>query len=158
MNHTVIALFALRLLAPTALPADDFLTTELTSEEASGSLPFSLSGVEAFRGGLRLFIAAPDVTSTIHLYETGVLEAQLSRHNGDDGTASPVSLALLKAVWCSGNAPLYLGYQDPPPGCGGSTSPIRVEYLFEVPVLLGPEDDLAIGLDPDFLWIVERKN
>jgi hypothetical protein len=24
-------------------------------------------------------------------------------------------------------------------------------------VSLGPEDDLAIGLEPDFLWIVERK-
>ena len=158
MKKTLILLSAFCLLATIAPRGDDFYTTELRSEEATRPAPFSLPRVVAFEGGLRLFIATSDIKGVINLYESEVLESQLSQHSGEDGTASPVSLSLRKAIWCTeGGEPVYIDYRDPSFPCGETTVPARVEYLFGAPVSLGPEDDLAIGLEPDFLWIVERK-
>jgi hypothetical protein len=77
----------------------------------------------------------------------------LSDHRTQSATNHSISFG--KAVWCyPGGAPIYLGYADPLPGCDGNP-PARIEYFFEVPVTLGPERDLAIGQDPDFLWLIE---
>jgi hypothetical protein len=87
------------------------------------------------------------------LLGAGAFEAQLSDHRKESATNHPISLG--KAVWCYRNGtPIYLGYTDPLPECDGNP-PARIEYFFEVPVTLGPDQDLAIGQDPDFLWLIE---
>ena len=108
---------------------------------------------EPSAGGLRLFLdtSRPDVVAG--LLASGALEAQLSDHRIESATNHPISLG--KAVWCyPDGAPIYLGYADPLPGCDGNP-PVRIEYFFEVPVTLGPDRDVAIGQDPDFLWLIE---
>jgi hypothetical protein len=32
-----------------------------------------------------------------------------------------------------------------------------IEYFFDVAAVLGPGRDLALGEDPDFLWLIEEE-
>ncbi|HYK89325.1 MAG TPA: hypothetical protein VE398_11175 [Acidobacteriota bacterium] len=127
----------------------------LRSEDATSSPLFSIAKAAPFDGGLRLFINTSRPDTVAGLLAAGALEAQLSDHQRE--TAATVSLYLGKAVWCSQDAePIYLRYADPLPDCGGKP-PVRVEFFFEVPVTLGPGRDLAIGQEPDFLWLIEER-
>jgi len=85
----------------------------------------------------------------------GSLQAQLSNNQADTETILPLSFG--KAVWCEfPGSPAYLAYGDPLPSCNGN-SPERIEYFFEVAAVLGPGLDLAIGKDPEFLWLIEER-
>jgi hypothetical protein len=60
-------------------------------------------------------------------------------------------------VWCpDSDAPVYISFNDPLPNCAGN-APTQIEYFLEVPVSLRPGLDLAIGNDPDYLWMIEKR-
>ncbi len=126
----------------------------LRSEEFTISPPFSIIQADPSDGGLRLFIDTGDPDAVAGLLASGAIEAQLSDHQAE--TATSVSLSFGKAVWCTSDGePIYLGYADPLPDCDGKP-PARIQYFFDVPVTLGPGRDLAIGQDPDYLWLIEE--
>ena len=135
--------------------AGDYVIQELRDENARTLPPFSISRVVPFEGGLRLFLGTDSPEAVAALLAAGALEAQLSDHKFE--TARPVALSLGKAIWCSedGN-PVFLAYRADLSVCDGKP-PERIEYFFEVAVTLGPGRDLAIGQDPDFLWLIEER-
>lgn len=140
---------------PVELRAQDFAIEEMSDEETTATKPFSISRVLPFNGGLRLFLNTGNPDAVADLLSSGTLQAQLSDHNSETETA--VSISLGKAVWCSDAAdPIYMVFGDQPPDCGGNP-PARIEYFFEVAVTLGQGRDLAIGQDPDFLWLIEER-
>ena len=137
------------------LSAQDYVMEQARSEDSTAAFPFSLARVEAYAGGLRLFIVSDDIEAVASLFASDALEAQLSDHNAE--TTAEVSLSLGKAVHCSGEIqPIYMAYEDPLPICGGQP-PERIELFFDAPVTLGSGRDLAIVQDPDFFWIIEEK-
>ena len=84
----------------------------------------------------------------------GALQAEVSDHESE--TAASVYVFFGEAVWCTEeDIPVYRAYRDPIPPCGDA-SPARIEYFFELAVSLGPCIDLAIGQDPDFLWLIAQ--
>lgn len=137
------------------LKAQNYSIEEMSDENLATPRPFSISRITPINGGLRIFINtnSPDVIS--NLISAGSLQAQLSDNN--EGTETILPLSFGKAVWCKyPGSPTYLAYGDPLPGCGGNP-PARVEYFFEVAATLGPGRDLAIGQDPEFLWLIEER-
>jgi hypothetical protein len=133
----------------------NYVIDELRDENSYALPPFSINRVIPSDGGLRLFIRTNSPDAVAALLAAGALEAQLSDHKSE--TVKPVSLSLGKAVWCSDDGnPSFLPYRAALPLCGGKP-PTRIEYFFEVPVTLGPGRDLAIGQDPDFLWLIEER-
>lgn len=135
--------------------AQNYGIEELTDENAATPRPFSIARVETIDQGLRLFLSTDNPDGVARLLSGGALQAQLSDHQSESTTNLPVSLK--KVVWCSEDSrPVYLAFADPLPNCGG-TSPVRIEYFFEVFAILGPGRDLAIGQDPDFLWLIEER-
>ena len=135
--------------------AGDYTIEELIDENATTSPPFSISRVVPFDSGLRLFFTTDNPDAVADLFVADALQAELSDLESE--TATPVSLALGELVWCSEDGdPVYLGYLDPLPVCGDA-SPAKIEYFFELAVTLGPGIDLAIGQDPDFLWLIEEQ-
>jgi len=151
----LILLFTLLPMPASRISADGYNIEELRDENSTGSPPFSIARVEPYSGGMRLFLSIPSPDAVAQLLTSGALEAQLSDHAAE--TASPVTLSLGKAVWCTEESePLYLGYAEPISGCGGQP-PAKIEYYFEAGVTLGTNRDLAIGQDPDFLWLIEEK-
>ncbi len=126
----------------------------LRSDEATSWPPFTIVEAGTLDAGLRLFIRTGDPDAVAGLLASGALETQLSDHQAE--TATSVSLSFGKAVWCTSDGePIYLGYADPLPDCDGKP-PARIQYYFDVPVTLGPSRDLAIGQDPDYLWLIEE--
>jgi hypothetical protein len=137
------------------LRAQDYAIEEMSDEETVATRPFSIFRVLPFDGGLRLFLSTNDLEALSNLLGAGALQAQLSDHEAETETA--VSLSLGKAVRCSdGSEPIYLSFKDPLPSCDGNP-PARIEYFFEVAAVLGSGRDLAIGQDPDFLWLIEER-
>jgi hypothetical protein len=153
------SLFTL-LLVLTALPslqlkAQEYTIEEMSDENAAISRPFSISRVTSINGGLRVFINTNDPDAVANLVSAGSLQAQLS--NNEAGTEKILPLSFGKAVWCEyPGSPVYLAFGDPLPGCSGN-SPARIEYFFEVAAVLGPGLDLAIGQDPEFIWLIEER-
>ena len=133
-------------LAVSAHGAGDYIVEEL--RELSKSKPFSITQVEPIPGGLRLFIQSSDIDAIPKLLRNGSLAAQLS--DGDSETIVPLSLG--KRVRCDGET-FHIGYSDPLPDCVVE----QIRYFLKTPVVLGPGRDLAIGLDPDCLWLIEER-
>ena len=150
-------LFSLLLIAgsPLLFGAGDYTIEELVDEDATTSPPFSINSVVPVDGGdLRLFLTTDSPDAVADLLADGALQAEVSDHESD--TATSVSVFFGEAVWCTEDGdPVYRAYRDPIPPCGDA-SPARVEYFFELAVTLGPGRDLAIGQDPDFLWLIEE--
>ena len=148
-------LFLLLLIAgsPLLLGAGDYTIEELVDENATTSPPFSISHVVPFPDGLRFFLRTDSPDAVADLLTDGALQAELSDHESE--TATAVSLSLGEAIWCSQDGdPAYVVYIDPLVLCGAP--PARIEYYLEVVAALGPGRDLAIGQDPDFLWLIEE--
>jgi hypothetical protein len=155
MKHLTLLLIFLILGRPHLFGAGDYAIEELRDEDAATLPPFSISRVVAFDGGLRLFLTTASPDAIANLLAAGALETQLSDHEAE--TASTVSLTLGKAVWCTEDGePVFMSYLDPTPLCEGAP-PARLEYFFESTVTLGPGRALAIGQDPDFLWLIEER-
>jgi hypothetical protein len=146
----------LLLLITAQIRAADYAVEELREEGAPAS-PFSIARVEPFPGGLRLFLSTKDGAAVAGLIASGALESQLSDHETE--TQTSVALSLGKAAWCTkDSSPVYLGYNDLLPACSDTGQPPeRVEYFLVSPVTLGPGRDLAIGKDPDYLWLIEER-
>ena len=145
----------LLILAMPLLKAQDYAIMNLTDENAVAAMPFSISRVVSFGQGLRLFLNTDNPGAVAELLNAGKLQAQLSDNQA--GTEKLVPLSLGKAVWCpDSDTPVYLSFIAPLPDCGGK-NPARIEYFLEAAVSLGPELDLAIGNDPDFLWLIEER-
>jgi hypothetical protein len=137
------------------LRAQDYAIEEMSDEETTAVRPFSISRVVPFDSGLRLFLSTNDPDAIASLLAAGAFQAQLSDHQAETDTALLLSLG--KAVWCTeAGEPVYLAYSEPLPSCDGNP-PVRIECFFEVSAALGPGRDLAIGLDPDFLWLIEER-
>ena len=148
-------LFSLLLIAgsPLLLGAGDYTIEELVDENATTSPPFSISHVVPFPDGLRFFLTTDSPGAVADLLTDGALQAELSDHESE--TATAVSLSLGEAIWCSQDGdPAYVVNVDPLVLCGAL--PARIEYYLEVVAALGPGRDLAIGQDPDFLWLIEE--
>jgi hypothetical protein len=140
---------------PQEIRAQDFAIEEMSDEETIAVKPFSISRVLPFNGGQRIFITTDNPDTISALLASGSLQAQLSDHNSE--TETVVSLSLGKAVQCSDSVdPVYMAYGDPLPSCDGNPS-AHIEYFFEAAAVLGPGRDLAIGQDPDFLWLIEER-
>jgi hypothetical protein len=137
------------------LTAQDYAIMNLTDENAIAAMPFSISRVAPFDQGLRVFLHTSNPDAIADLLGTRKLQAQLSDNQA--GTDNLVPLSLGKAVWCpDSGTPVYLSFNAPLPDCGGKP-PARIEYFLVAAVSLGPELDLAIGNDPDFLWLIEER-
>ena len=123
-----------------------------TVEELSDSpkaKPFSITSVESHPGELRLFIQSGNYAHIQELIRNGSLTAQLSE--GEDAVTVPLSF--FKAVVCKDLGTFHLGYSEQLPDCKIE----QLRYYLRAPVTLGHGRDLSIGLDPDFLWLIEEK-
>ncbi|MBN1568526.1 MAG: hypothetical protein JXA73_11825 [Acidobacteria bacterium] len=145
----------LLILATPLLKAQDYAIMNLTDENAVAAMPFSISRVIPFDRGLGLFLNTNNPNAVSDLLGAGKLQAQLS--DNQSGTEKLVPLSLGKAVWCpDSDTPVYLSLNAPLPDRGGK-NPARIEYFLEAAVSLGPELDLAIGNDPDFILLIEER-
>ena len=134
-------------------------TVEEMSEDEK-PMPFHIGEIEQKSGELRIFPREvwgyADHSEIARLISTGKLEAQLS----DSESNKDVPLSLRKAVTCKdarGNriGPYYLGYSEAIPTACKVVE--QIKYYLRAPVTLGKERDLAIGIDPDFMWLIEEK-
>lgn len=141
----------LALIPPPTILAGGYNIEELTDEGVTAPRPFRITRVEPVAGNLRIFITTGNPGSVESLIANGKLLAQLS--DNENLTERSVPLYLMKAAHC-GSVVVYLRPGDPAPKCAGST---KIEYFLDVEATLGPNLDLAIGKDPEFLWLIEGK-
>jgi hypothetical protein len=150
----LVLLFAAILLNLPVLRAQNYSIAEMSDQNVTTPRPFSISSVTPINGGLRIFINTSNPSAIANLVSAGSLQAQLSDNKAGTETILPLSFG--KAVWCSSSgSPVYLAFGAPLPSCNGNP-PARIEYFFEVAATLGPGLDLAIGQDPEFLWLIEE--
>ena len=144
------------LLATAPIRAADYVVEEMR-EEGTPNLPFlsraSNRSLEDFASSSQ----RKDIVAVASLVSFWRAARPTVRQRGRDRDQRPISLG--KAVWCTqDSAPVYLGYEDSLPACSDSGQPPeRVEYFLIAPVTLGPGRDLAIGKDPDYLWLIEER-
>ncbi len=154
MNYRTLSLLLLILMASPVM-AQEFSIEELSAEEPTSIRPFSITGVSPADGGLRIFISTDNPANVAGLLADGSLQAQLSDNEAESETL--LSITFGKVVVCTAGAdPVYLAYADPDPDCGGQP-PAAIAYFFAVEATLGPNRDLAIGEDPDFMWLIEEQ-
>jgi hypothetical protein len=152
-SRTFFALLLVLLAQPVI--AQNYTIEESSAEEATTLRPFSIARVEPVDNGLRVFLTTDNPASVSDLLSSGALQAQLS--DNQLGTETRVSISFGKAVQCTADSdPVYLGYPDPLPDCAGQP-PVAIEYFFSVGTILGPDRDLAIGDDPDYLWLISEE-
>jgi hypothetical protein len=150
-----LAMFLVLFSASQSLKAQSYAFEELKSEDTAAKSPFSITKVVPINSGLRIYVSTDDPETIANLLTTGALLTQLSDHIA--GTETPVPISFGKAVRCTiEDDPVYLAYKDPLPGCDGQP-PAIVEYFFDAAAVLGPGRDLALGKDPDFLWLIEEE-
>jgi hypothetical protein len=148
-------LLVLATLPSLQLKAQDYAIEEMSDDNTVAPRPFSISRVTRINGGLRIFINTSNPDTIAKLVSAGSLQAQLS--DNEAGTETILPLSYGKAVWCEfPGSPAYLAFGDPLPSCNGNP-PARIEYFFEVAAVLDPGRDLAIGQDPEFLWLIEER-
>ena len=146
--RTLLFLTLVVMLMVNAHGADNYTIEELTSEAATGTKPFSITQIEGQRGELRLFIQTGNIAQIQRLITDGTLSAQFS----DGENAMTVPLSLSKAVTCDDGTIHHLGYSAPLPNCAVS----QTRYYLRAPVTLGLGRGIAVGLDPDFIWVIEK--
>jgi hypothetical protein len=154
IRQSLLLLVLIMPLISTQLRAQSYAIAEMSDEYTTATRPFSISRVASFSGGLRLFVTLHS-EAVPSLLEDGTLIGQLSDHN--TLTVAFVPLALGKTVTCTMySLPIYTFYKDTFPYCGPRL-PYRVEIFIRATVTLGPGRDLAIGQDPDFMWLIEEQ-
>jgi len=132
--------------------ADNYDIEVLTSETATGTPPFSITRIEEQRGELRLYIHS-DGTFNIAQIQKLLIDGTLSAQFSDGDNAMTVPLSLSKTVICETGEVHHLGYSVSMPNCMIS----QTLYYLRAPVTLAAGQGLAVGLDPDFIWAIERK-
>ena len=149
----LILVFAVSLTAAVhARNVGNYNVEELISEDGdSAKKPFTITDIEQRRGELRVWIQPQygGIAGIARLVSNGSLEAQVSDSAGSDA----VPLMLQKAVVCKEGETYYLGYSETDPDCEIE----RTRYYLRTPVTIGQDRDLGIGLDPDFLWLIEER-
>jgi hypothetical protein len=142
--------------------ADDFYTignfsvTQLTEEGVKARPPFYISDIKQSGGELRIyllpgtaFIELTNISKVARLINKGQLDGQFS----DSENAKTIPLLLKKEVSCHNGKTYRIGYnQATPQGCSVTST----RHYLSAAVTLKRDQDLAIGVDPDFLWIIER--
>jgi hypothetical protein len=154
IRHSLLLLVLSTLFISVQLRAQSYSIAELRDENTTAKWPFLLYRAAPSYSGLRMFLMTYNLAAVSSLLDAGSLVGQLSDLNTRTETIVPLSLG--KAVTCTVySMPMYFPYKYPYPVCGGKP-PFWVEFFIEAPVTLGPWRDLAIGQDPDFLWLVEE--
>ena len=122
---------------------------ELTGAEGDRK-PFTITGIDQQPGQLRIWIQAQYGGISGVARQMSRLEAQVS----DAESAESVTLTLNKAVDCKNYSTVYLGYSAAVPAyCEIAWT----RYYLLAPVTLKQGRDLGIGIDPDYLWLIEQK-
>ena len=128
----------------------DFNVEEINASETTRPKPFTIIHVEQQSGELRLWIESRNISEVARLLIAGDLETQSTK--GEEVIAVPLSL--WKAVSCTNIGTYYLDYSASiPAGCQF----MQIRYYLRAPLILDAERDFGIGLNPDFLWLVEKK-
>ena len=124
---------------------------ELSSEDGDpNKRPFTITAIEQQRGQLRMWIQPQYGGISGVARQMSKLEAQVSDAEG----AESVTLSLNKAVDCKDNQTVYLGYYAAVPDTCEVTG---TRYYLIAPVTLKQGRDLGLGIDPDYLWLIEEK-
>jgi hypothetical protein len=123
-------------------------------------MPFHIGEIEQKSGELRIFPREvwgyADHSEIARLINTGKLEAQLSdSEDGKDVQLSMRKIVTCKDAWGNRIGPYYLGYSEPIPAVCEVVE--KIQYYIRAPVSLKKGRDLTIGIDPDFVWEIERK-
>ena len=155
----LIMTLAISLTAVQARDVGIYNVEELTSEEGDyAKMPFTITGIEQERGETIIWIRAlyGGIAGVARQVSAGNLKAQISDSEG----GADVTLSLNSEVTCkdvSGNyAGTYrLGYSTQLPAACATVDSTR--YYLLAPVVFGHGRDLGIGLDPDYLWLIELK-
>jgi|WetSurMetagenome_2_1015567.scaffolds.fasta_scaffold646652_1 hypothetical protein len=154
IRYSLLLLVLLAPIIPAQLQAQNYSILNLSDEETSAKRPFSIYRAAPSFSGLRMFIMTSNPAAVSAMLDAGSFAGQLSDLNILAQSIVPLSFG--RAVTCSANAmPIYLPFKYPFPACG-NRPPLFIEYFLEAPVKLGLGRDLAIGQDPDFLWLVEE--
>jgi hypothetical protein len=128
--------------------ADKFTIEEIN--ETTKPMPFSITRVEQRTGEIRLWIKSDNIADVARLLRNGAFEAQSSK--GEESITIPLSL--WKAVSCKNAGTLHLGYSAKIPA---NCEVEQIRHYFRAPVTLEKGRDFGIGLDPDFLWLIEKE-
>ena len=151
-----VLLISLVLLAVTGVVSvhgadfNGFNVEEINVSETARRKPFTFTHIQQSTGELLLWIHAANIGEVARLLNSGELETQTSK--GDETVS--VSLTLWKQVFCNDNLVFTSVYSASIPA---DCSVVSTEYFFRAPVVLQDERDFGIGLNPDFLWLVEKK-
>jgi len=131
----------------------NFHVVELHESETVAPL-FTVTGVELANDAFLITVISLDPAQVATLIATGRLEAEMS---DETGATTPVSLQLWRRCLCGG--------QWIPSGfdilrtcadvCGAV--PEDEQFFFVVATTLPGGNDLAIGFEPDSLWLFERQ-
>ena len=127
-----------------------FNIEEINVSETARPKPFTISHVEQQGGELRLWIESRNISEVARLLIAGGFETQSTK--GEEVITVPLSL--WKAVSCKNIETSYLDYSAPIPA---QCQFMQIRYYLRTPLILDAGRDFGIGLNPDFLWLVEKK-
>jgi len=131
----------------------NFHVVELHESETVAPL-FTVTGVELADDAFLVTVISLDPAQVATLIATGRLEAEMS---DETGATTPVSLQLWRKCLCGGQW-ISCGFdilRTCTDVCG--TSPEDEQFFFLVATTLSRGNDLAIGFEPDSLWLFERQ-
>lgn len=136
-----------------------FHVVELREDSAATAL-FSVARIEYTYAGnshIRIYIPAECRDAVRAALESGALVAEISSPGGGDPAAA--SLTLYRSCRCGGGGSatvsVYTG-QACADRCGADGVE-EEEYFIKVYTRLYAGEELAIGLEPDQLWMIERE-
>ena len=131
----------------------NFHVVELRESETVAPL-FTVTGVELADNAFLITVISLDPVQVATLIATGRLEAEMS---DEIGATTPVSLQLWRKCLCGGQW-ISSGFdilRTCADVCGAS--PEGEQFFFVVAPTLPGGNDLAIGFEPDSLWLFERQ-
>ena len=129
-----------------------FTVAQLSGENVNPSKrPFTITNVQQTKENLILWISASNIGEVSRLLNSGRLETQSAI--GEEVSSPPLSL--WKQVTCSDAMGIKwtstLGYSE-----AANCPVISTRYYFIAPVILSNGRNFGIGLDPDYLWLIEK--
>jgi len=131
----------------------NFHVVELHESETVAPL-FTVTGVELTDDAFLITVISLDPAQVATLVATGRLEAEMS---DETGATTPVSLQLWRKCLCGGQwiSCSFDILRTCADVCGAS--PEDEQFFFVVATTLPGGNDLAIGFEPDSLWLFERQ-
>jgi hypothetical protein len=147
------------LIAPTIGQAQisNYNVEEISSDGTTSPRPFTITNVQQKSSELWIWINANNINEVASLLNAGKFEAETSLGS----ESSTVNLSLWKQIICTdeeGAFTLTKNVRYPEPeDCPKNYIIASISYYFVTPVIIAGERDFGIGLEPDFLWLIERK-